>query len=430
MSEKSIEKSLELYDYVVNTVNEEFSRLLDFAKVFHEKYRIEKLKLPYHINIIDELHINENGHSRILTKLLMYQNLAGEYVFLQSLINYIIQHARSEEFDALKISQPIITQEVQRIDLWVRDFSTGKAVIFENKVNNAKDQEIQISRYINKTKDEGFNEDNIFVVYLSNSGKEPEEQSWGNYKKSFRGRYINLTFKYNIIDWIRHYVQPNIQTKDELLYSATSQYVDFLEGLFNLRLIQKSFNMSLADYVKKHFAEETQSLCSNNDLYEFYKDKKQEAQKMAEALQSIEKEYLLLAQKDLYRDMLDSVTCKYGSVVSVIEEKPYNESYAAVTFPFKGRNYVVQINFDGCLCCQIEYDSTRMAEEERERCNFKNSTFAGLCSELLPEGTDSPYFRWRYFKDKYEACNINDAKKCFIDVIDKCVQFMQHDTIM
>lgn len=429
MSEEKIKQSIELYDYIVNAVGEEYSKNLDFAKEFHEKYRIEKLKLPYHINIIDELHINENGHSRILTKLLMYQDLNGESVFLQSLISYIKQHARSKEFDALKISKPKITQEFQRIDLWLRDYSTGYAIIFENKVNNAIDQEFQISRYIDKTKDEGFNEDNIFVVYLSNSGKEPEEQSWGNYKKSFSGRYINLTFKYSIIDWIRHYVQPNIQTKDKFLQSAIFQYVDFLEGLFNLRLIQKSLNMSLENYIKKHFAEETQSLCKNNELYEFYKEKKQEAQNMTEALQRIEDEYFLLKQKDLYRDVLDSVIYKYGSVVSVIEEKPYNESYVAVSFSYKDKSYVVQINSDKeGLFCQIEYAATRM--EEDERCKFKDSTFAVLCSELLPERPDSLYYRWRYFNDKNDACNIYEAKKCFIDVIDKCVQFIKHETTM
>jgi hypothetical protein len=40
-------------------------------------YHTEKEKLiknaPYHLNIIDELHANENSHSRILVKILQYQ---------------------------------------------------------------------------------------------------------------------------------------------------------------------------------------------------------------------------------------------------------------------------------------------------------------------------------------------------------------------
>lgn len=48
-----------------------------------EKIKEEWLsKLPYHLNVIDELHINENAHSRILTKLLQYKSESGRYEFL------------------------------------------------------------------------------------------------------------------------------------------------------------------------------------------------------------------------------------------------------------------------------------------------------------------------------------------------------------
>ena len=34
----------------------------------------KKHKTPFHLNVIDELHANENAHSRILIKLLQYQS--------------------------------------------------------------------------------------------------------------------------------------------------------------------------------------------------------------------------------------------------------------------------------------------------------------------------------------------------------------------
>ena len=70
MSEKEIESALKLYENIIHAVDIEYKKLLNFSREFHKRYMEEKLKLPYHINVIDELHINENGHSRILLKLL------------------------------------------------------------------------------------------------------------------------------------------------------------------------------------------------------------------------------------------------------------------------------------------------------------------------------------------------------------------------
>ena len=66
-------------------------------------------KLPYHLNIIDELHINENGHSRILTKLLQYKSDRGKYDFLESLLAYIVVKREHTSYSSLKIENPQIT---------------------------------------------------------------------------------------------------------------------------------------------------------------------------------------------------------------------------------------------------------------------------------------------------------------------------------
>lgn len=68
---------------------ESIFNLLSLSESFQIKYEHVSQRMPYHINVIDELHINENGHSRILTKLLQYVNSHGEYKILQSLIDYI-----------------------------------------------------------------------------------------------------------------------------------------------------------------------------------------------------------------------------------------------------------------------------------------------------------------------------------------------------
>ena len=222
---------------------------LDLAKGVAETIAKNKHLVPYHLNLIDELHINENGHSRILYKLLEYRDPEGRYSFLESLLKYIAKDC--EAFEKLKVTEPKITQELYRIDLWVCDKTGGYAIIFENKVYNATDQEAQLSRYIKCTKADGFTDEQIFVVYLPQSDdKNPSDDSWGKYKEAFVSRYVKFSFRNGVLPWLKSGVLPKIHDKDKLLKSAIEQYVDYLEGLFKQRESDKILNTMVENYIK------------------------------------------------------------------------------------------------------------------------------------------------------------------------------------
>ena len=163
----------------------DLKKTLDIVKAINEYIARKEKDLPYNINVIDELHANENAHSRILCKLLQYKDSSNKYRILEDLIQYISQFEGKEKFANIKIASPKIDQEQERIDLWVRDKVTGYAIIFENKVKGAVDQDAQLARYIDKTHKQGFANEKIFVVYLPNDDHEPEEYAWildGNVK--------------------------------------------------------------------------------------------------------------------------------------------------------------------------------------------------------------------------------------------------------
>lgn len=227
---------------------------LEFADELHKIILEEKKKLPYHLNVIDELHINENGHSRILHKLLCFKNDKDNFEFLESFVSYLQEHTHSKEFNRIKVQHPEITQEEERIDLWVRD--ENYAIILENKACYAQDQNEQIARYIEKTletKNKRYKEEDIFIVYLPPTNeKEPAEQSWGKYKESFSDRYANISFKDDIIPWLEQDVLPNIRHKDVYLMSAVSQYVDYLHGIFQTRTIDKNMEEVKQNAVRRY----------------------------------------------------------------------------------------------------------------------------------------------------------------------------------
>lgn len=221
------------------------------VKSFGEELQNIKVRLPYLLNVIDELRINENAHSRVLFKLLQFKNVNGKYEICQSLLDYIIQNHSMTEFSKINIKNPEIYQGKKYIDLWIIDRDSSYAIIFENKIYNAKDEEEQLSRYIDTTKAEGIEENNIYIIYLSSDGREPSDQTWGKYKESFKLRYVNISFRNDIVPWLKYNILPNIRYKDVYLNHALNQYIDYLEGLFYIRSTEIQMNEELKEYVKK-----------------------------------------------------------------------------------------------------------------------------------------------------------------------------------
>ena len=255
MEEQQIKDILDFVNSVLQNKSETEHRSIRFALELAEEVSkvIEQNKhlVPYHLNLIDELHINENGHSRILYKLLEYRNPKEDYIFLESLLKYIAKDCAG--FEKISVANPIITQELCRIDLWVRD--DDYAIILENKVYNASDQEAQIARYIECTRNNGdkkYPSDKIFVIYLPQSDdKDPVDDSWGKYKEDFASRYVKFSFRNGVLPWLKSDVLPSIPDKDKFLKSAIEQYVDYLEGLFKQRESDKQLYILIENYIKE-----------------------------------------------------------------------------------------------------------------------------------------------------------------------------------
>ncbi|MBO4580877.1 MAG: PD-(D/E)XK nuclease family protein, partial [Bacteroidales bacterium] len=270
--------------------NKEYSDLLDLSEKFRKKHKEVEENRPYHMNVLDEVRekdsetgrkiLDENFHSRVLCKLLQY-NKDGKYVFLESLLKFISGKCKS--FGEIKINQPIITQEKKRIDLWVRE-NRKYAIIFENKIYNAKDQEAQIARYIQKTIEEGFKKNQIFVVYLSYRGEEPDSDSWRKYKREFNKHYINISYYYDIIEWLQN--EKNNEY-DCLLNSALIQYEDYLTGLFNIRDIDNEIKINefLIEHEKLNFKDMEASLDKLTERFNAIEKKKNELEDLKQGFE-------------------------------------------------------------------------------------------------------------------------------------------------
>lgn len=375
-----------------------YGELLNFSCEFKQKMNEEKLHLPYHLNVIDEMHINENGHSRILCKLLCYTNSKGEYELLESLIDYVKRVSYLQDFGKIEIEKPVITQEKERIDLWVRD--NNYALIFENKVYNAADQDAQICRYIEKTKNNNLKkycDEQIFVVYLSKDGKEPDLQSWNNYKDVFSTRYVNLSFNRDILSWLKQDVFPNIREKDECLKSAVRQYIDYLEGLFFLRT--NTMNEILGKLISNRF--ELDKCEDEKAKARLLQDKMNEMGELIDAMSFLRGEN----RKIIYGEWKKETKNRFPDF------NPAAVALTSVTFDKidgKKMNVVIDENSEG-LYCEVHIHSS-----EKDRTITNCQKIMELQKDILSHKNDVSI--WEYFG----ADDYDEVFDMFLKVVERC----------
>lgn len=183
------------------------------------------------INLIEDLrlssNIHETAHSRILFKLL---KSGKRYSF--PLWQEFSKMLGWDTNNATVFGPP----EKYNIDLLIEGTDSKNnrfAVIIENKINDAIDQDEQIQRYIQSLKEEeSFKEDQIYVVYLTrnDNGKEPPEDSFPSaMKERFAKRYHRISYEKEIRQWISNCQKIWV---NELIRSVLVQYGNYLTSLF------------------------------------------------------------------------------------------------------------------------------------------------------------------------------------------------------
>ena len=405
------EEILSHYEHDLSVKIDDFFQLLgDFST----KYDSLAKKLPYHINVIDELHVNENANSRILAALLQY-NEGGDFTILKSFVNFFLKDKNIE------ISQPIITSENLRIDLLVREY--GKyAIIFENKIYGAVLQKNQIARYIQKMRGVGedFKDEQIYVVFLPPTlDVETNECSWKepiktcescdcticnnnkSLRENFLDRYTVVTFREGIIEWLKEAIIPNCKQKEVFLYTAAMQYLDYLEGYFDLRMINNTINMELQQLISKKLELEGKN---HEQQLSILQKKMDEMGHLLNQMQSLKD----AIRQNVFEEWKQKVKVKYndlhpmekGEIVDVTIEK------------INGRKVTVLINDNGQLYCQVQFDNS-LPVEDRNVSETKIMTLKDILPEPKKNENDC---LWKYF-DKYDC---EATFKLFEEVIERC----------
>ena len=227
---------------------------IDNWKILREEYQKLNKKLDDNINFLSFLSINENKHTEFLARILVYK-ISKIQIFLKSFLSCI--------FPDLKINDDweIYTQN-NYIDCLIK----GKkyAIIIENKVCGAGDQNEQIQRYVKSLQDDGYAFENIFVIYLTLFGGSPDKISLPDddnenkndikiTKQSLGKRYAEINYKNEIMNWLENDVLPQCPYREQSLIHSLSLYINYLQTMIGLNMRQQTIAQKLLKILKEKY---------------------------------------------------------------------------------------------------------------------------------------------------------------------------------
>ncbi|WP_311140314.1 PD-(D/E)XK nuclease family protein [Porphyromonas endodontalis] len=263
---------------------------LSFSDQVHDIIKKHEERRPFHLNVIEAVchgTFRETGHSLVLADMLKHPDIRSS--FLERFLNL--------KYDALEV-----TAERARIDVALK--GDGIFVIIENKVNAAKEEESQVYRYVHEIGIDkyGYKLSEIYVIYLNPETRDnPSEYSLCDENKEnnvFEAlgeeHYKVLSYKYDIIDWLRGISIPN----EPHIESALDQYLDFLENKFHTTLLDTEMNKDIREFLLKELQIESKP------LEEQISDLDSQYEKTKELLNFIDSLKIEL-RKELSHDMIE-----------------------------------------------------------------------------------------------------------------------------
>lgn len=314
-----------------SNVKTKLSYSINLLDKFSVVYDNEINKLPYRLNLLDDLSTNENAHSKFLIRLLQHQPA------LINFLTFINNKSENFTFDVSIVKKPILTYEKLRIDGLIKE-NNKYAIIIENKIHNAVEQEHQIGRYINKCKSIGFSVEQIFVIYLTRTEKDSHsEQTWGtDYSlANFNKRYSKLSYKSKILPWLESYL-VTLSPKEELIKSAVVQYIDHLKHFFNKKEIYSKMNTELQNFLTAELNLNT----DNAENIEVVERKINEISNLKEQLEELAR----VSKKKLFEDWKKNLDERF----EFNEKEKFNQSKdsfikTGVILEYKGKKFSVLI---------------------------------------------------------------------------------------
>lgn len=206
-------------------------------------------------NLLDAVYVNENTHSRILKMILSYSE-NGQYPFYESFLK--IDKVADILPEGFLGGKPYFFNERDRIDLLIE----GKdyAIIIENKVYGAVDQDRQLERYLDVCMRRGMAPEKLYALYLTKDGTKKVAEGSLTAKamevlgisSETQGRFAEINFKEDILRWLRESILLCEGEDHTQIKSAIIQYTDYVLGMFGGGESTSKFHEGMTDLLVKY----------------------------------------------------------------------------------------------------------------------------------------------------------------------------------
>lgn len=286
-------------------------------------------KPKYQLNLLDLVNISEPLTSQLLKLIFQYRS-KDRYVICEAFLKHFLAPSG---YNAELFSRPRITAETEHIDVGIQE--RGKyAVIIENKLKGAVFQRNQLARYIQKMRNEGYTDDQIFIIVLPgyvdrdifdhinksvwrlpSDWESPNQERacafsdavscmcdynkscsiCDNCVKDLREKFKSRTLVLDIsmLDWLENDCMTLIPEDEIVFRTAIIQFIDFLKGRYNKRLNNKLI-MEIEKYLREQLLSDKKTAL---EQWDSLNEKKQEVNNLLAGLDSL--------QKSVGKDMID-----------------------------------------------------------------------------------------------------------------------------
>lgn len=182
-------------------------------------------------NLVSDLYYRENFHSDIIRFFLdtTEKHECGDK-FLSLFISML--NALGKTINPVHYQDAVAVREEGRIDILVKSNSSNRAIIIENKINNAGDMPRQIPRYYDLVSP-NLTIDAIVYIPLDRS-KEPDKHDWTEEDKTKVSPLLIIVPAYekNMINLVDNWLLPAELATDNInIISTLRQYSQLIKSL-------------------------------------------------------------------------------------------------------------------------------------------------------------------------------------------------------
>lgn len=186
-------------------------------------------------HIISDLYYRENFHSDIISFFLNpKERHGGGSSYLNAFIEML--NKMGKNIDSNNYLDAAVTREEGKVDILIKSDISKKAIIIENKINNAGDMQRQIPRYYDYVAQNSYIADAIVYLPLD-IHKTPNTDDWTQEDKDNVNPLLVIIPAYDksgSINLVKDWLQPSILLSNELdVVSTLRQYSVLIKQLNN-----------------------------------------------------------------------------------------------------------------------------------------------------------------------------------------------------